>query len=63
MGPHSKFLTQEARSTIKKRHRGLVVTDDFDRGYKDITEYMSSWRMADFLSWADAISIVVLHEV
>lgn len=48
---------------MASRERGLVVTNDFDRDYKCITKYLTSWRMADYLAWADALSKVVLFDV
>ncbi len=58
-----KVLTGRQVSKMRQREPGIILTDDFNNQYSDITKQWSSWKLYDWLTWADVWSVCILDGI
>ena len=56
-------LTQDVRCIITNRARGVILTDDFNNQYQDILKTWKTWKMYDWLTWADVWAGFLLKDL
>jgi hypothetical protein len=54
-------ISSHAKNTIAARLAKILVTTDFGRQPKDITRYMGSYQMEDWMHFAETFAVLVLH--
>lgn len=49
----NKVLTARDKAAMTRRAAGLVLTNDFDNSYSDIVGNWKTWKIYDWMTWAD----------
>jgi hypothetical protein len=55
-------ISSAARKTIAQRAAEVSVTSDFGRGCKDVTTYIGSFKMEDYLHFVETFSLFVFRD-
>ena len=56
-------MSARKKDIMRKRTSGVILTDDFNNRYSDITQHLSTWKMYDFLTWADVWAAFITKDI
>ena len=56
-------MDDEGKKRVAQRAGDIRLTSDFGRTYKDITKYLNSYKMEDFLHFVETFSLYIFKDV